>query len=72
MAPDGVIAIGWRRVKKGGRVKFGGTYYASPRLAEIVGELVCVSMGDYWQGYVLIERGAIGCQGWFCNANAEN
>ena len=43
---DGVIAHGWRRVKKNG-IKFGGAWYWSDRLSTIIGELVHVQMnGD--------------------------
>lgn len=68
-APDGLLAVGWRRVKKGGRVKFAGAYYAHPKLADIVGELVNVQMADYWCQDVYIFRGAIGCTGFFCEAH---
>lgn len=52
-------------------MKFGGSYYSAAQLSEIVGELVYASMGEYWQSYVRIYRGAVGCQGWFCNAEVE-
>lgn len=68
---DGMLASGWRKVKKGGRVKFAGSWYSDPKLAEIVGELVNVAMGEYWCSFVYVSRGAIGCVGWFCNANSE-
>lgn len=70
-APDGVIATGWRYVKKGGRVKIGGAYYADEKLVDIVGEYVHVAMNDYWQQDVVICRGAIGCMGFYCDAKAE-
>jgi hypothetical protein len=69
-APDGIIATGWRKVKKDGKVKFGGSYYSSPELSDIAGELVQVVMGEYWQSYVQIYRGRIGCLQFFCNATA--
>jgi hypothetical protein len=68
---DGVFASGWRYVKKGGRVKVAGTWYADEKLKEIVGEFVHVQMGEYWMSHVQISRGAMGCMGWFCNAKTE-
>jgi hypothetical protein len=70
-APDGLFANGWRYVRKGGRVKVAGAWYAHEKLKEIVGEYVMVFMGDYWMGEVQIHRGACGCHGWYCNAEAE-
>lgn len=70
-APDGGIANEWRYVKAGGKVKFGGTYYYAPRLAEIVGEFVRVSMNCYWCTEVLIFRGAVGCTQWYCKATPQ-
>lgn len=69
-APDGVVATGWRYVKKGGVVKFGGTYYSDKRLLEIIGEYVHVAMNDYWQQDVIISCGVIGCCKWYCEAVA--
>lgn len=68
---DKVISDGWRYVKEGGCVKIGGFWYESNNLKSIVGEYVHVQMGDYDQSYVLISRGAIGCMGWFCNAQCK-
>ena len=70
-APDGVFASGWRRVRKGGRVKAAGYWYQSDALKEIVGELIHVQIGDYWMGDILVSRGVVGCQDWFCNAEVE-
>ena len=67
-APDGGIANGWRKVKKGGRVKIGGAWYAHESLKAIVGELVNVQIGEYWGSYVLVSRGVIGCMEHFCKA----
>jgi len=71
-APDGDFAHGWRWVRKGGRVKVAGLWYTAPKLGEIVGEYVKVSMNDYWRSEVIIERGAIGCVGFFCYAKPES
>jgi hypothetical protein len=68
---DGVISSGWRKVKKGGRIKFGGAWYANEKLRDIEGELVHIQMGEYWQSYVIVHRGVIGCMGWFCTADVE-
>lgn len=71
-AGDGVIASGWRYVKKGvkkgGRIKFGGAYYEHESLKPLAKEYVYVHMGDYWQGHVQVFRGAFGATGFFCNA----
>lgn len=67
-----MICSGWRRVKKGGKVKFGGSYYKASQLESIVGQLVWVHMGDYWMSHVEIHRGVIGCSEWYCKANAED
>ena len=67
-APDGGLSSGWRRVRRGGSVKFAGAYYSAPELARIVGELVSVNMGEYWGSYVIVSRGAVGCNGYFCRA----
>ena len=69
---DGVFADGWRRVKRGGRIKAGGMWYSADQLEEIVGELVHVFMGEYWQGHITVHRGRIGCQGYYCRADRED
>ncbi len=72
-APDGGLSDGWRRVKKGGWVKFAGTRFYASELEEIPGELVRVSMGEYWESYVSIHMGRIGCMGGFlCHAHPKN
>jgi|CXWL01.1.fsa_nt_gi hypothetical protein len=70
-ALDGGLASGWRYVKKGGKVKFGGAYYTNPKLCKIVGEYVFITNVDYWGQDVEIHRGAFGCSGWFCKAVIE-
>lgn len=67
-APDGGIASGWRFIKKGGRIKFGGSYFEHPTLIPLVGEYVYVHMGEYWASYVDVYRGAFGATGFFCKA----
>lgn len=67
-APDGIIAGGWRIVKKGGRIKFGGSWYEHESLKAIKGELVYVHMGEYWGTYIQVYRGVFSCTKWFCNA----
>lgn len=67
-APDGVIATGWRTVRKGGRVKFASCWYEADELKEIVGEYVWVDANDYWLQEVLIHRGRIGCLVFLCKA----
>lgn len=69
---DGIFESGWRRVKSGGRIKAAGSWYVHDKLKEIVGELVHIHMGDYWMSYIIVERGAIGCCGWYCTANSED
>lgn len=68
-AADGIICSGWRYVRKGGIVLFGGSRYHHPKLKEIIGELVRVDMADYWQNDVYIYRGVIGCTGFYCEAH---
>lgn len=67
---DGVFCDGWRKVKKGGKVKAAGVYYEHDSLKGIEGELVHVQMHGYWMEEVLISRGAIGCKGALCVAKA--
>ncbi len=64
---DGIICSGWRKVRDRG-VKFGAAWYWQDSLKEIKGELVHVTMNDYWQTEVMIQRGALGCTGFYCNA----
>ena len=68
-APDGGFACGWRKVRKGGRVKCGGAWYAAKELEVIPGELVHVQIGEYWGSYIVVQRGAVSCMGFFCTAN---
>lgn len=70
-APDGGFASGWRIVKKGGRIKCAGHWYANERLKELEGELVSVMMGEYWESWIVVSRGVVGCSSWFCNAGQE-
>lgn len=67
-ALDGGLSTGWRRVKKGGRIKFAGTWFYAPELDGIKGTLVSVSMGEYWESFIVVQRGVIGCLGWLCRA----
>lgn len=57
-APDGIVAGGFRRIRKGGRVKFGGDWWTATELEPFVGMWVELGGGDYWQGelWVLNQR----------------
>jgi hypothetical protein len=70
-APDGVVANGWRIVRKGGKIKVNNSYWHSEKLETIVGEQVYFQVYDYWFEKLIIERGACGCHGFYCYAYAE-
>lgn len=70
-APDGIIACGWRYVKKDGRVKIGGFYFKDAKLNTIIGEYVHVQFNDYWQTEVSIFRGVLGCMSFYCDAKMD-
>lgn len=70
-AYDGGFAQGWRIVRDGGRVKAGGRWYRHDKLFLRVGERVHVLLTDYWEGYVTISGGAVGCMHRICRAKAE-
>ena len=65
---DGGLSHGFRRVKKRGGVKFAGQWFYADELNDIIGDLVFVTMGDYWESYVDISTGDRGCIEWFCKA----
>lgn len=69
---DGLFSSGWRKVKKGGRIKAAGNWYQNDRLKEIEGELVHVMMNCYWLSEIIVSRGVIGCSEWYCNAKNES
>lgn len=48
MAPDGIPEYGWRKVRKGGIVKFAGDDYQHDALLSFVGQFVCVKTNCYW------------------------
>lgn len=48
MAPDGVPEYGWRKVRKGGVVKFAGDDWQHDALLPYVGKFVCVRATCYW------------------------
>lgn len=70
-ASDGVISNGWRIVRKGGRIKVAGQWWKSEHLEPIVGELVYFQVYDYWMEKLIVDRGASGCHGYFCDAFSE-
>lgn len=46
LAPDGVAEYGWRKVRKGGVVKFVGSDWQHDDLIPFVGQYVTVKVGD--------------------------
>jgi hypothetical protein len=69
---DGVISSGWRYVRKGGRVKIAGQWWQDHMLEEIVGEYVKVCIQDYWMSAVTVERGVMGCTGYYCTIRSKD
>lgn len=47
-APDGFLLGGWRRVTKGGYVRFGGTRWSHPDMAGRAGEYAWVHVDCPW------------------------
>ena len=70
-ASDGVIASGWRYVRKGGRVKIAGEWWSHPLLEGYVGSYMQVVINDYWMSSVSIYRGVIGCTEYFCTIEKQ-
>jgi hypothetical protein len=52
-------------------VKAGGRWYRHDKLFLRVGERVHVLLTDYWEGYVTVSGGAVGCMHRICRAKAE-
>lgn len=48
MAPDGVPEYGWRKVRKGGLVKFAGCDFQDNALIPFIGDYVCIVATCYW------------------------
>lgn len=48
VAPDGVVAHGWRLVRPGGRVKFWHSWWQHEALVPYVGKYVLVYPNEYW------------------------
>jgi hypothetical protein len=46
--PDGFVCYGWRRVNKGGYVRFSGGRHYHENLTEYVGKFVYVTLRDMW------------------------
>lgn len=49
-APDGALATCYRLIRKGGRIKFSGSWWADERLAKFEGDTVMV-----WPDYYFTE-----------------
>lgn len=47
-AQDGIVADGWRKVRKGGVVKFASAWWTHPELKNHVDQFVYLSNPDYW------------------------
>ncbi len=47
-APDGVISASWRKVRKGGKVKFGGSWWQHEKLNSLVDKWVWCEVTEYW------------------------
>lgn len=47
-APDGVVAGCWRKVREGGRVKMGGTWWQHGHLKEYAGYWIWCEVTEYW------------------------
>jgi hypothetical protein len=67
-ATDGVIANGWRTIRKGGKIKVDNTWWYAKELEDLVGELVYFSVYDYWMEKLQVQRGRIGCMSYYCDA----
>lgn len=67
-APDGVFSDGWRKVRRGGRIKCAGQWFESRALIPFVGDLVHVQVDDYWMQSVVVSVGRIGCAKYLCHA----
>ena len=48
LAPDGIVYFGQRIVRKGGRVKYAGSWWQHDKLLPFVGLEVGVRSEDYW------------------------
>lgn len=47
-APDGVICGAWRKVRKDGKVKFGGTWWQNEKLLPYIDKWVWCEVTEYW------------------------
>ena len=47
-ASDGGICGDWRKVKTGGRIKFGGSWWQHEKLLDHVGRWVWCEVTEYW------------------------
>jgi len=54
---DGVLVSGWRKVRKGGRVKFDKEYWTHDDLKPFVDKNVWVCFCDYWGTFVRVYQG---------------
>lgn len=48
LAPDGLVAYGWRLVRKNGRVRMNNTWFQNDLLLPYVGSKIHVAMNDHW------------------------
>ena len=48
LAPDGVVAFGRRKVRKGGVVSFAGGKFRHDKLLEFVGKNIFIEADGYW------------------------
>lgn len=46
--PDRVICSGWRKVRKGGRVKFAASWWKHDKLKDYEGKYVYITPNEYW------------------------
>jgi hypothetical protein len=53
-APDGLIYYGDRKVRSGGRIKFGGCWWQHPRLIPFANSVLGVRGEDYWMTKITI------------------